>query len=69
MALLAFRVTDRRLVSPRTASQKTIRAMNTIGATGTGPMAKSLFEEFDPWAFVIDRRRRARYGKTHMLNG
>ena len=32
-------------------------------------MAKSLFEEFDPWAFVIDRRRRARYGKTHMLNG
>ena len=27
-------------------------------------MAKSLFEEFDPWAFVIDRRRRARHGKT-----
>jgi integrase-like protein len=26
-------------------------------------MAKSLFEEFDPWAFVIDRRRRARHGK------
>ena len=32
-------------------------------------MAKSLFEEFDPWAFVIDRRRRARHGKTHVLNG
>jgi hypothetical protein len=31
--------------------------------------AKSLFEEFDPWAFVIDRRRRARHGKTHMPNG
>jgi hypothetical protein len=22
-----------------------------------------------PWAYVIDRRRRARHGKTHMLNG
>jgi hypothetical protein len=32
-------------------------------------MAKSLFEEFDPWAFVIDRRRRGRHGKTHMLIG
>jgi len=37
--------------------------------SGSGTMAKSLFEEFDPWAFVIDRRRRARHGKTHMLNG
>ena len=34
-----------------------------------GAYGKSLFEEFDPWAFVIDRRRRARHGKTHMLNG
>ena len=34
-----------------------------------GDMAKSSFEEFDPWAFVIDRRRRARHGKTAMLNG
>jgi hypothetical protein len=32
-------------------------------------MAKSFFEEFDPWASVVDRRRRARHGKTHMLNG
>jgi hypothetical protein len=32
-------------------------------ATGTGPMAKSLFEEFDPWAFVIDRRRRLAMAK------
>ena len=33
-----------------------------------GAMAKSLFEEFDPWGFAIDRRRRAPHGKTAMLN-
>jgi hypothetical protein len=26
-------------------------------------------EDFDPWAFVIGRRRRAPHGKTDMLNG
>jgi hypothetical protein len=34
-----------------------------------GAYGEVLFEEFDPWAFVIDRRRRARHGKTHMPNG
>ena len=29
---------------------------------------RSLYS-IDPWAFAIDRRRRARHGKTHMLNG
>jgi hypothetical protein len=34
-----------------------------------GAYGEVFFEEFDPWAFVIDRRRRALHGKTHMLNG
>jgi hypothetical protein len=32
-------------------------------------MAKSSSEDFDQWAFVIDRHRRAPHGKTDMLNG
>ncbi len=32
-------------------------------------MAKSSSEDFDQWAFVIDRHHRAPHGKTDMLNG
>jgi hypothetical protein len=32
-------------------------------------MVRSSPEEFDPWVFVIGRRRRAPHGKTDMLIG
>ena len=31
-------------------------------------MARSSSEDFDQWAFAIDRRRRVPHGKTDMLN-
>src|SRR6202022_3688968 len=36
-------------------------------AIGMGPMARSSFENFNRWAFAIDRRRRAPRGKTDTL--
>jgi len=38
-------------------------------AIAMGPMVKSSSEDFDQWAFAIDRHRRAPHGKTHMLKG
>jgi hypothetical protein len=34
-----------------------------------GPMVRSSSEDFDQWAFVTGRHRRAPHGKTDMLNG
>jgi len=34
-----------------------------------GPMVRSSSEDFDQWAFVTGRHRRALHGKTDMPNG
>jgi hypothetical protein len=40
-----------------------------LSVISMGPMVRSSSEEFDPWTFVIDRRRRAPHRKTDLLNG